>query len=174
GLHGTALSMAINLHGGDPFNTNIHIMELLEPEERDNLKFKDRILFNYENITNLMNCLLICNKLITVLDWDMIEKLYSIVFNLQFPKRSLEEACNRIITTIRHFNLREGLSYVDDFLPDLFFNQPLPRGKSKGLVVNKNEYVTELKKYYRLRGFDEYGVPLKKSELDGERVTYYF
>jgi aldehyde:ferredoxin oxidoreductase len=65
----------------------------------------------------------------------------------------------RIWNLERMFNIRAGFSRKDDTLPDRFF-------KSDG--INRKEFEKSLDEYYRLRGWDEKGVPTeeKLSELD--------
>lgn len=61
-------------------------------------------------------------------------------------------------TLERMFNIREGLTAKDDSLPARFTREPLMYGK-KGYTVPLDKM---LKKYYRLRGWDEQGKPTKK------------
>ena len=56
----------------------------------------------------------------------------------------------------RQFNIREGLQAQDDKLPGRFLKEALPEGGS--LSAAEMEYM--LQDYYRLRGWDNAGVPL--------------
>ena len=62
----------------------------------------------------------------------------------------------RIWNLERLFNLQAGLTREDDTLPARFLEQPLPQGGAKGQVV---ELTPMLDEYYRVRGWDEHGVP---------------
>jgi aldehyde:ferredoxin oxidoreductase len=72
----------------------------------------------------------------------------------------------RILTTMRAFNMREGLTSADDVLPARFFT-----GKADGALSNSpldHEKVEKVRKYfYTLMGWDANGVPLpeKMEEL---------
>jgi aldehyde:ferredoxin oxidoreductase len=55
----------------------------------------------------------------------------------------------------RTFNLREGLTAEDDRLPKRLHKESLASGKS--LTSEEMEYM--LKDYYRLREWDEAGIP---------------
>ncbi|HPP51286.1 MAG TPA: aldehyde ferredoxin oxidoreductase C-terminal domain-containing protein, partial [Spirochaetota bacterium] len=61
-------------------------------------------------------------------------------------------------TLERMFNIREGLTAKDDSLPARFTKEPLMFGK-KGYIVPLDKMI---KKYYKLRGWDDEGKPTKK------------
>jgi aldehyde:ferredoxin oxidoreductase len=57
---------------------------------------------------------------------------------------------------VRSFNLREGLIKADDWLPDRFFDEPLPE---TGAVITRADLEKMRSDYYRERGWDEEGIP---------------
>ena len=63
------------------------------------------------------------------------------------------------------FNIRAGVSGKDDTLPKRFLETPMPEGPVKGQVFELDKMLPE---YYRIRGWDEKGVPtaMKLEELD--------
>ena len=69
----------------------------------------------------------------------------------------------------RLFNIKAGLKMKDDTLPERFLSQPLNEGHSKGISVPLNSL---LDGYYRIRKWDENGIPTKEKlaelELEGE------
>jgi aldehyde:ferredoxin oxidoreductase len=72
----------------------------------------------------------------------------------------------RIITLARAFNVREGISRKDDTLPERFFEEPIPEGPSKGMVINKEKFMTILDEYYDLMGWDKNGIPTKTKLME--------
>ena len=75
---------------------------------------------------------------------------------------SLLEAGDRIWTLERLFNLREGLDPArDDTLPVRLLEEPIPKGPAEG---KKSRIDVMIPEYYKLRGWDEKGVP-KPSKL---------
>ncbi|MEG2291482.1 MAG: aldehyde ferredoxin oxidoreductase family protein [Clostridium sp.] len=58
----------------------------------------------------------------------------------------------------RLYNLREGLTYKDDTLPDRLTKEPQNENR-KDTVVDLD---TMLPIYYKIRGWDEFGIPTKK------------
>ncbi|MEM4297472.1 MAG: aldehyde ferredoxin oxidoreductase C-terminal domain-containing protein, partial [Nitrososphaerota archaeon] len=49
-----------------------------------------------------------------------------------------------------------------DYLPSRFFEEPLPRGPSQGQVLSREGYEKMLQEYYRIKGWDESGIPKKE------------
>ena len=62
----------------------------------------------------------------------------------------------RIFNLERLFNLEAGFTAKDDTLPPRMLKEPMPDGPAKGMVVHLDEMLPE---YYKLRGWDEKGVP---------------
>jgi len=69
---------------------------------------------------------------------------------------ALNKIGERIFTLERLFNLKAGMSAKDDTLPKRFLKEPMPEGPSKGQVFEQDQILPE---YYKLRGWDESGVP---------------
>ena len=63
----------------------------------------------------------------------------------------------------RSFNLRAGFSHVDDNLPERLLKCPIKTGPSKGEVSRLAEMLPE---YYKLRGWDEQGIPTREKLAD--------
>jgi aldehyde:ferredoxin oxidoreductase len=72
---------------------------------------------------------------------------------------ALNKIGERIFTLERLFNLKAGLSAKDDSLPKRFLKEPMPEGPSKGQVFEQDQILPE---YYRMRGWNQQGVPSKK------------
>ncbi|MEM1883615.1 MAG: aldehyde ferredoxin oxidoreductase family protein [Candidatus Bathyarchaeia archaeon] len=65
----------------------------------------------------------------------------------------------RIWNLERLFNVREGIDGKYDILPERFLKEPHPRNPAKGQIF---ELEPLLKDYYRVRGWDEQGIPTKE------------
>jgi len=65
----------------------------------------------------------------------------------------------RIWNLERIFNLKAGFSAKDDSLPKRLLEEPLTVGGSRNRVVKLQEMLPE---YYKIRGWDENGVPTKE------------
>ncbi len=65
----------------------------------------------------------------------------------------------RIVTTMRLFNVREGFTSADDVLPERFL-QPKTDGVLADIRPDRTVYEKARSYYYTLMGWDENGVPL--------------
>jgi len=75
-------------------------------------------------------------------------------------------AGERIWNLTRLFNLRAGFSAADDALPEKIMNQPLQKGPHAGRVFSRPDFEAARKMYYRLRGWDDDGVPGREKLLE--------
>ena len=70
--------------------------------------------------------------------------------------KDFELVGERISTLARLINAREGFSRAQDTLPARNLEKPLAGGPADGHVV---ELAPMLDEYYRLMGWDQYGIP---------------
>ncbi len=80
--------------------------------------------------------------------------ILSAVTGVDYTSEDLMLAGERIWNVERLYNVREGFGKEDDILPDRFFEE-----KVNGRVIDKEEFLKTLDEYYRMRGWDENGVP---------------
>jgi aldehyde:ferredoxin oxidoreductase len=73
--------------------------------------------------------------------------------------QGMMRAGERIFNLERLFNIRAGFTAEDDTLPPRMLEEPMPEGPAKGMVVQLGKMLPE---YYRLRGWDENGIPTPK------------
>ena len=71
----------------------------------------------------------------------------------------LQRIGERIITNMRLFNIREGLTAADDVLPERFF-QPKTDGPVAQVHLDRAKYEKSKQYFYTLMGWDSNGVPL--------------
>jgi len=71
----------------------------------------------------------------------------------------LELIAERIYTLERLINTERGASRATAMLPWRVMNEPIPDGPSRGRYCPEDELEKMLAAYYRLRGWDENGVP---------------
>jgi aldehyde:ferredoxin oxidoreductase len=77
----------------------------------------------------------------------------------QVTPEELERSGERIWNLSRLFNLRAGLTAADDTLPKKIMERPLEDGSQAGRVFSREDLTIAMQSYYRLRGWDEQGVP---------------
>ena len=75
---------------------------------------------------------------------------------------------DRIYTLIRSYWIRENRSWSRemDYPPSRWFEEPLNQGDLKGYALDRARYDEMLSRYYEMRGWDEIGIPQKKT-LEG-------
>ena len=86
-----------------------------------------------------------------------VDMLNSMGFSLT-PDEFLKMG-ERVWNLTRMFNVREGFSRKDDTLPPRMFE---PRGDT-GWTIRREEFERTLDEYYRLRGWDENGIPKEET-----------
>jgi aldehyde:ferredoxin oxidoreductase len=73
------------------------------------------------------------------------------------------ESAERIETTARLFNVREGFSRHDDTLPPRLFIDALEDGPASGWTLSHEGLDLMLDEYYASRGWDCNGIPLPET-----------
>jgi aldehyde:ferredoxin oxidoreductase len=69
----------------------------------------------------------------------------------------------RINVLARCFNLREGFTREDDYLPHRLTEEPIPAGPSEGRRLSREDQDRLLDRYYELYGYDSRGVPTRET-----------
>jgi len=87
-----------------------------------------------------------------------MDRWLSRVTGMRITSGHLQEIGARIFNLERMYNLREGLTGADDTLPHRILHEPLYKHMTSGHPLDRL-----LPQYYRLRGWDERGVPLPKT-----------
>ena len=86
-------------------------------------------------------------------------KYLKLVTGSTYTEPELKKIAQRIETTIRYFNCREGLSRKDDSLPKRVLFEPMPDGPAKGKRITQEGFNKMLDEYYEIRGWDRNGIP---------------
>ena len=144
---------------------------ILEPLELDDLGLKKiRALVYYTNWRNVLNALLVCY--FTPWDYVDVPEIVRAVTGWYVSSWELMKVGERITTMARVFNIRQGLTKKDDWLPERFF-QPQTSGALAETAIKPNEFQKAILNYYKMMGWDEEGIPLKSKldELELEWLT---
>ena len=76
-----------------------------------------------------------------------------------FSEQDLWQLGERLNNICRMFNVREGFSRKDDYLPKRVQEEPIKDGLSKGEVISRKDLDFMLDEYYEARGWDKNGIP---------------
>lgn len=88
---------------------------------------------------------------------DLLLELLSCALGGRFAKEECLKIGERIFTLERIMNVREGISSKDDRIPQRMLEEDLPENGRAAIPIEKM-----LKRYYKLRSWDENGVPSQK------------
>jgi len=89
--------------------------------------------------------------------FDAIEAVTGIRFTIE----QLMAIGERFYNLQRLFNIREGFTRKDDYLPYRVTHEPISNGVTKGSYVSEEELQDMLDQYYMARGWSKEGVPTK-------------
>jgi aldehyde:ferredoxin oxidoreductase len=172
GVKGQGLAFVTNNRGADHCRAEVNCSEIYEttmlgywsPEkdvDRHAIKGKAKMTKHYQDYCawaydSLGYCYFL---LMDTPEQDVVDLLESAT-GIDFGGvDALNKIGERIFTLERLFNLKAGLSAKDDTLPKRFLKEPMPEGPSKGQVFEQDQIFPE---YYRMRGWNQQGVPSKK------------
>ena len=65
----------------------------------------------------------------------------------------LQRVGERVCNLKKAYNIREGWTRADDWLPDRVFEDPLPTGVAKGVLLSREELAEMIDGYYEARGW---------------------
>jgi aldehyde:ferredoxin oxidoreductase len=132
--------------------------ELYDPElERFSFEKKASIVKEVQDERAVFFSLVLCD-FAPISEEDCVDMLnFATGFN--HTVESYLKAGERIWNLTRLFNLREGLDTSEDTLPPRIFNESFTKGPAKDIILNMREFHRSLQEYYKLRGWDEKGMP---------------
>lgn len=169
GVKGQGLAFVTNNRGADHCRAEVNCSEIYEttmlgywsPDkdvDRHAIKGKAKMCKHYQDYCawaydSLGYCYFL---LMDTPEQDVVDLLESATGVDFGGVDALNKIGERIFTLERLFNLKAGMSAKDDTLPRRFLKEPMPEGPSKGQVFEQDQILPE---YYRIRGWDESGVP---------------
>jgi aldehyde:ferredoxin oxidoreductase len=96
-----------------------------------------------------------------------IARLLSTLTGWDMTPEHLMELGEKIFTIMKAYTVRQGLGRRDDAWPDRFYDEPMPEGPGKGMVVSRETVDRVLDEYYELRGWDKAsGLPTEKRFIE--------
>jgi len=112
---------------------------------------------------SLVQCRFIMESALGQAFGNEYSNLLKAVTGLELSTAELNEIGERIVNMERMFNIREGIRRRDDTLPYKVMWEEIPQGPHKGERIPAEKLEELLNSYYKLRGWDENGVPLKET-----------
>jgi aldehyde:ferredoxin oxidoreductase len=163
GIKGQALAYATSCHGGDYLTAFMVGPEVLGKPlilDRFSLKGKAGILQVFENLTAVLDSLILCPFSVFAVNEELCSALLDYGAGIKISPADLLKAGERIWNLERIYNLKAGFSRKDDTLPARLFDAGREEEKGKG--IQRKEFEAALQEYYHYRGWNEEGVPLRE------------
>lgn len=155
-LKGMGLSYGTSDRGACHLRTTFYKPELSGMIPADAVEGKAEMLTDFEDRLTIFDTLILCRFYRDLYTWEELENTVRLVTGLPASKEELRRIASAIATMTRKFNLREGMTIEQDRLPMRLHREALPTGQS----LSREEMDRMLQDYYRLRGWDERGVPV--------------
>jgi aldehyde:ferredoxin oxidoreductase len=132
-----------------------HNPELTGAISPETVEGKAALFIDYENRLLLFDTLILCRFYRDIYPWDTLSHLIRMTTGLDEKREMLEKRASDISDIVRLFNIRDGLKSEDDRLPK-YLHKKL---KKTGQAIGDGELKEMIREYYRLRGWDEQGIP---------------
>ena len=138
-----------------------------ETLDRFETKGKAKMVADMQDLMSLFDSLHLCKfTLFAGMSVEPLLKCLNLITGWHITKEEFLKTGERIFNLKRLYDVREGISRKDDTLPQRLLTHPRGGGSGDNLP-HLNEM---LRDYYRVRGWDELGIPTKEKikELDLE------
>ncbi len=155
-LKGMGLSYAVNARGACHLRATFYKPELSGEIEPDQIEQKADLFLDYEDRATLFDTLILCRFFRDLVGWDELGTIIRATTGMELGKEGLQRIASNVVDATRIFNLREGLTQADDSLPEPILANPLA---DSGKGIDRRDLRKMVADYYRLRGWDERGVP---------------
>jgi aldehyde:ferredoxin oxidoreductase len=167
---GEALSHMISPRGADhlrPYGAiidafgyleeEVGVLEHVDPMSEENKSWV-KPLEEYFMATNLLGVCLFTSITLAIKAKTWAE-LFSSATGIECSYKELFKISERVLNLERLFNIKEGFTRKDDYLPERFSKEPAPDGPAKGHVV-KQDVLLDL--IYEAKGWDPKGIPTRQ------------
>jgi aldehyde:ferredoxin oxidoreductase len=133
------------------------------------------ILVDLEDKAAVFDSLVLCKFIRGVFEdfYDEGSRLMAATTGLDITPEFLADAGERICNIKKAFNIREGWTSADDWLPSRALKDAMPAGPGKGVHMTEDELRVMIDSYYAARGWTEDGlIPADKlSDLGMEDIA---
>jgi aldehyde:ferredoxin oxidoreductase len=161
-LQGMALGLAVNARGADHNRSGAYEADL--SGDYDRLAGGDAQVaaaVGTEDRAAVMDSMILCKFLRGVFDepYDEWAGLLRVVTGWDVDAAELRVTAQRIVLIKRMFNLREGWTRADDWLPARLLREPIQLGSGRQAALTPDRLHEMIDGYYAARGLDPDGRP---------------
>jgi len=149
-LKGMGLAYATSARGACHLRATFYKPELSGMIDPATTEGKAELFIDFENRLTIFNTQILCVFFRDLIGWEDLVQLNKAVTGMDLTKEDLWKIANRIIDTTREFNLQQGLTREDDFLPARLLTEKVNEGENSLSPAELNKMIDD---YYRLRGW---------------------
>ncbi|WEU40455.1 MAG: hypothetical protein OdinLCB4_000545 [Candidatus Odinarchaeum yellowstonii] len=165
GLNLYPLLLGVSESGGSHGSLSLFSEELKSGFDKYLRRFDISEVIELTHKICLINTLMLCDVISPYLDLPLISDMVTTILGIQYSTTTLKIISEKIIRLNRSFLAREGLRKKDDILPEIFYEQPLLTGVSKGKVLDYDKFVNKLEEYYSRLALDKEWSSTKKGNF---------
>jgi aldehyde:ferredoxin oxidoreductase len=150
-LKGVGLGYATSDRGACHLRATFYKAEISRMIEPDQIEGKAELFIDFEDRLCLHDTLILCRFYRDLYPWPELERIVRMSTGLNWNKADIQAMTQRVVSSARKFNLREGMTLDQDSLPIRFHKEALPES---GKVISEAELNRMIKDYYQLRGWE--------------------
>lgn len=155
-LKGMGLAYGTSDRGACHLRTTFYKPELAKMIDPEQIVGKGEMLAEWEDRLTIFDSLVLCRFYRDLYQWEQLSTMIQAVTGLTLDKEAMRGIARSIADSARRFNIREGLTCLEDKLPKRFYTEALPETSK---VITEEQMDQLLLDYYRARGWDDEGVP---------------
>ncbi|HKK91078.1 MAG TPA: aldehyde ferredoxin oxidoreductase family protein [Desulfobacteraceae bacterium] len=157
-LKGMGLGYAVSPRGACHLRSTFYKPELSGIIDPDQIEEKAELFMDFEDRCTLFDAIILCRFYRDFYPWEEIAAVLEMTTGLEHSKEELRQLAANITDATRAFNIREGLTFRDDRLPERLYKEKLENDK----IISEQELNQLVQDYYKLRGWDKQGVPVNR------------
>ena len=154
-LKGMGLAYAVSPRGACHLRSTFYKPELAGMIDPEQIAGKAEMFIDFEDRCTLFDTLIVCRFYRDFYPWEELAALMGMATGMDLSKDELTAMAARVTNLTRRFNLQEGLTKADDFLPKRLITEKLHDGNG----ITEAELTRLIRDYYDLRGWDANGIP---------------
>lgn len=157
GLKGMGLAYATSPRGACHLRTTFYKAEVTGMLDGKSIEEQVEVFLDFEDRLVLHDMLIVCRFYRDLYPWEKLSKIVSVTTGLELDQEALRRMTSSVIDATREFNIREGLSAVDDGLPGRFFTEAVGEHQE---TLDRPAFEKSLAEYYRQRNWSTKGAPV--------------
>ncbi len=155
-LKGMGLAYGSSDRGACHLRATFYKPELAGIVDPEKIEGKAGIFIEWEDRLTFFDTLILCRFYRDLYQWEQLATMLKASTGLDLDHASMQAIAASISDNTRRFNIREGLTALDDQLPSRFYKEVLPE-TNKGISSAQMEIM--LSEYYKARGWNPKGEP---------------